>query len=210
MTKKERRTEIICIVDRSGSMKSIEDDAIGGFNSFIDNQKKEPEDTRLSFILFNHSYRQVYNAHPIQQVEPLTAAIFKPCGTTALYDAIGRTIHDTEKRFKLMSEEDRPDLVIVAILTDGLENSSTDYNNKLVAKMISHQQEAHDWKFIFLAANQDAFATARRLAINPSGARFFRTTSRGTREVLSDLNGMVSEERKRQRLKDFVENLESE
>ena len=200
-----KKTEIICIVDRSGSMRTIKDDTIEGFNSFIDNQKKEPGAARLSFILFNHSYQQVYNVHPIKQVEPLTAAIFKPFGTTALYDAIGRTIHDTEKRFKLMSKANRPDLVIVAILTDGLENASKDYNNKLVAEMIRHQQEEHNWKFIFLAANQDAFATARRLAINPSGARFFRTTSRGTREVLSDLNGMVSDERKSQRLKYIIE-----
>ena len=194
--REERRLiEIVCIVDRSGYMKSIEIDAIGGFNNFIDNQKKEPGDTRLSFILFNHSYQQIYTAQPIHQVEPLTVSIFNPSGTTALYDAIGLTVHDTENRIESMEARDRPDLVIVAILTDGQENASREYNNKLIAEMISHQQEMHNWRFIFLAANQDAFATARTLSIDPRRTKSFEASPEGTRAVLSDFTDMVAEER---------------
>ena len=191
-----KKTEIICIVDRSGSMRTIQENAIGGLNNFVESQKKEPGRTKFSLILFNHLYQTAVTARPIQQVDPLTDSIFSPWGTTALLDAIGQIIHDTENRFKLMREEEHPDLVIIAILTDGRENASREYNNKLVAEMIRKKREKDDWRFIFLAANQDAFRTARILSIAQSKTHYFKATPAGTDEILNDFVEMVSNERK--------------
>lgn len=189
--------EIICIIDRSGSMEAIRTDAIGGFNSFLDRQKKEPGEAKLTLILFDHEYDVVYHHVEIKQVPPLTAVTYVPRGTTALLDAVGRTIDDVGKRLHAMPEHDRPGKVIVAILTDGMENASRDYTLERVSEMIRHQREKYAWEFLFLAANQDAITTAASMSIPALNAVTFVASSAGTAKAFDNLDSMVAERRKR-------------
>lgn len=186
-------TEIVSIIDRSGSMQSVKQDAIGGFNSFIEEQLKEDGDAQVTVVLFNHEYSKLYDGVPLTSDIELNDDNYAPSGTTALLDAIGRTIDDVGKRLSEMPESDRPGLVIVAILTDGLENASTDYDSTELNVMIEHQQNKYGWEFVFLAANQDAIATARSLSIKASNAVSFNATSDGTRGAYLYQSKMVSQ-----------------
>ena len=135
---KEGLTEIISIVDRSGSMQSILDDAIGGFNTFLAAQQRQPGEAKLSLILFDHEYQVVHQAVDIQQVEPLNQDTYVPRGSTALLDAVGKTIDAVGERLAATAESERPSQVIVSILTDGYENASQTYSKPKVAEMIKH------------------------------------------------------------------------
>lgn len=188
-------SEIICIIDRSGSMASIAKDAIGGFNTFIEEQKKIPGNASLTFAQFDTEYEVVHENKPLDDVPPLDETTFRPRGATALLDAVGKTIDDTGKRLDGMSEENRPDKVIVAILTDGQENSSHQYSRSKVKEMIQHQKEQYQWEFIFLAANQDAFAEAISLGIDTKDAFNFQATPQGTRSAYSNMSAIVSQYR---------------
>lgn len=151
------KAEIVCIIDRSGSMLDIRGDAIGGFNSFIEDQKKVPGEATVTFVQFDTEYEVVYSGTPIQDVPELTSSTYVPRGATALRDAIGRTIDDVGARLNSIPQNDRPDKVIVVILTDGHENSSMSYSHEKVLEMIKHQREKYSWEFIYLGATEDAF-----------------------------------------------------
>lgn len=176
-------SEIICIVDRSGSMGSIRSDAIGGFNVFLEDQKKAPGEAHLSLVLFNDQYELVHDHVDIQRVPELNEETYQPSGTTALLDAVGRTIDRVGQRLAKTAEHDKPCKVIVAILTDGLENASSDYSRAKIAEMIEHQQKVYSWEFIFLAANQDAIATASSMSIHAKDAISFDATGEGVRNA---------------------------
>lgn len=158
-------TEIICVIDRSGSMGSIRSDAIGGFNMFLEEQKKVPLPARMTLALFNENYEILHDGIKLSDVQPLTNATYQPAGVTALLDAIGRTIDAVGTRLSTTPEEQRPEKVLFVILTDGLENASKDYRKSRIAEMIKHQQEHYSWRFEFLGANVDAFAEANALNI---------------------------------------------
>lgn len=189
-------TEIDCILDRSGSMASIAADAIGGFNTFLASQKALPGEARLSLVLFDHEYQLAIDNTPIQSVEPLSNKTFVPRGQTALYDAIGRTITAVGARLARTQEHERPAQVIVAILTDGMENHSKEYSRERVAEMILHQQEAYAWQFIFLAANMDAFAEASALNIPTMNTANFAATGVGTRRAYETISELTASYRK--------------
>ncbi len=172
-------TELICIIDRSGSMQSIRDDAIGGFNAFLNEQKKVPGNACLSLVLFDHEYTPVYSNTPLSDVPELTPKSYVPRGTTALYDAVGRTLNETGARLASLIEEERPDKVMVIILTDGLENSSKEFTHKQIAEMIEHQRTKYSWEFIFLAANQDAMLAAKNMNISTGNALNFAASGDG-------------------------------
>ena len=195
----EELAEIVCIVDRSGSMDAIRSDAIGGFNSFLEGQKQHPGQARFTLVLFDHEYLVVHDGVDIALVPPLDAATYVPRGTTALLDATGRTIDDVGKRLDITPEPERPGTVIIAILTDGLENASMDYTWERVAAMIKHQQEAYSWQFLFLAANQDAIATAGNLSIDAQDAQAYQATPEGIHDVYAKLGQDVSARRGRRR-----------
>lgn len=190
-------TEIVCVIDRSGSMHSIRSDAIGGFNSFLDSQKQEAGEAKLTLVLFNHEYEQVHNGVAIQKVKPLNDATYVPAGMTALLDAVGRTIDDVGLRLSRMPEKERPSKVIMAILTDGLENASKDYTRDRIFDMIEHQRHKYNWEFVFLGANQDAIATARTLSIDAQDTVNFSATGKGIRDVYGSLSKRVSQTRRR-------------
>lgn len=161
-------TEIVCIIDRSGSMASITNDAIGGFNTFLAEQKKLPGEARLTLVLFDHEYLVPVDNQPLDKVEELTASTYVPRGSTALMDAIGRAITTVGERLAKTEEAQRPGQVVVVILTDGFENASQEYTRTRVAEMIQHQQEKYNWRFVYLGVNVDAFKEASSLNIAPT------------------------------------------
>ena len=192
-------TEIACIVDRSGSMGSICKEAIDGFNSFLEAQKNLPGKARLTLVLFDNEYDVLCDGADIQSVKPLDKSTYVPRGTTALLDAIGRTVDDIGKRLSSTPESERPGKVIVAILTDGLENASTDYGYDQIAEIIRHQQQKYSWEFIFLAANQDAIASAGKLSIEAKDAYCFEATADGVAEAFCLLESDIKMRRKRRK-----------
>lgn len=171
--------EIAFILDRSGSMESLREQAIAGFNHFLGDQAKQPGEARLTLVLFDDEYLVPFDAAPLGNIIPLNAATYVPRNSTALLDAIGHTIDRLGQRLASTAECERPGQVIVAILTDGFENASTRYTWKNVAARIRHQQEKYNWRFLFLGANQDAIATAARLNISAFNAATFRADEKG-------------------------------
>jgi hypothetical protein len=165
--------EIVFILDRSGSMSGVREQAIAGFNAFLADQLKQPGDARLTLVLFDDEYLVPVEARPIREVPPLDASTYVPRNTTALLDAIGRTVDGLGQRLACTPEVDRPGRVVVAILTDGLENASTRYTWADIASRIRHQREKYHWQFLFLGANQDAIATAAQMNIGAADAANF-------------------------------------
>lgn len=171
--------EIAFILDRSGSMDSVREQAISGFNHFLADQAKQPGDARLTLVLFDDEYLVPADALPLRDVAPLNANTYVPRNSTALLDAIGLTIDRLGQRLAHTPEPERPGQVIVAILTDGLENASTRYTWQDVAARIHHQQEKYSWRFLFLGANQDAIATAAQMNIDAANAATFAADAKG-------------------------------
>ena len=181
--------EIVCVVDRSGSMASIEQDAIGGFNSFLAAQKAMPGEAKLSLVLFDHEYILEHDGRNLSDVPELNHRVYFPRGTTALYDAVGKAVDSVGAR--LAMQQDKPSKVIVVILTDGQENSSHKYTRDQIAGMIKHQQEKYSWEFIFLAANQDAFETGAQLNISTQNTANFAATGAGVRDAYAVASNMT-------------------
>lgn len=188
---KKGLSEIICIVDRSGSMSSITDDAIGGFNEFLKGQKKESGEANFTLVLFDNEYLTPYVNTPINEVKELTRSTFVPRGTTALYDAVGRSIISAKERIKTLKESDKPEQVIIAILTDGGENASSEFTQDSVKKLIKESQDDSDWGFIFLAANQDATLSASNIGIGGQYTMNFAGTARGVTKAFDAMNQTV-------------------
>lgn len=156
-------TDITIVIDRSGSMSSCKTDAEGGVNTFIEDQKKQPGSANLTLVQFDSVYEFVHNGVPIKDVPKFE---LKPRGSTALLDAIGRSVTETGERLAKMPEKDRPGLVVFVILTDGEENSSREFRAPQIKEMIEHQTSKYAWQFVFLGANQDAFKTAGGLGVS--------------------------------------------
>lgn len=184
---KKGLTEIICILDRSGSMSSIIRDSIGGFNSFLKSQKEQPGEAKVSIVFFDHEYNLFENAIDINKIKDLNSKTYVPRGNTALLDAIGTTINTIGERIQNEKEEDRPEKVLVAILTDGEENSSTKFTKEIITKMIEHQKSHYKWDFVFLAANQDAIQAGAGIGINANSCFNYQANAVGTRSAYDNL-----------------------
>lgn len=197
----DQLSELVCVMDRSGSMDSIRSDAIGGFNSFLADQKRGPGDARLTLVLFDHEYQVRYDNAPIEGVQPLDGESYVPRGRTALLDAVGQAIDSAGQRLADTPEAERPGKVIVAILTDGLENASTYYSRSRIAEMIQHQREIYDWEFLFLGANMDAIQEAQSMSIPDSNAMSFAATGEGVTQAYGAMNRATRSLRKRRSLK---------
>ena len=159
-------TDITMVIDRSGSMQSIQSDAEGGINSFFEQQKQEPGEANVTLVQFDTDYEFVHSGVPIRKVPAFKLV---PRGATALLDAVGRAVNETGARLAAMDESQRPGLVVFVIVTDGEENSSREFTRDQIRKMVEHQQSAYKWQFTFLAANQDAFAAGGSIGIAQDG-----------------------------------------
>ncbi len=162
---KKGLTEIVFILDRSGSMSGLEKDTIGGFNSTIEKQKKEEGEAFVSTILFDDKSEVLHDRVPLASVAPLTEKEYYARGSTALLDAIGGAIHHVGNVHKYAREEDRPEKTIFVITTDGYENASRKYTSDRVKQMVERQKQKYGWEFIFLGANIDAIKTAKNFGI---------------------------------------------
>ena len=162
---KKGLTEIVFILDRSGSMSGLEKDTIGGFNSTIEKQKKEEREAFVSTILFDGKSEVLHDRVPLASVAPLTEKEYYARGSTALLDAIGGAIHHVGNVHKYAREEDRPEKTIFVITTDGYENASRKYTSDRVKQMVERQKQKYGWEFIFLGANIDAIETAKNFGI---------------------------------------------
>lgn len=180
------RTQIICILDRSGSMSSIMDDSIGGFNTFIKQQQKLPDEATFTVALFDDRYELLYDNVDIKEVKEITEDEWYPRGSTALYDAIGKTINDVKTNHRKLGVE-APSKVLVCIVTDGNENDSKEYSKNDIQKLIENC-EKDDWNFIYLAANQDAFSVGSSFGISGSNTYTYTATSDGVFDMSTTLN----------------------
>ena len=180
---KKTLTEIVYILDRSGSMSGLEADTIGGFNSMIEKQKQTGEKAYVSTVLFDDRTEVIHDRVPIEKVDKITNKEYFVRGSTALLDAVGGAIKHIINIHKYAREEDRPDKSIFVITTDGMENASINYNYDQVKKMIEKEQKEYGWEFIFIGANIDACAEAERFGIRKERAVNYIHDDRGTKLI---------------------------
>lgn len=182
-------TDILAIIDRSGSMEHIQDATEEGFNGFVRTQRETPGDCALSLYQFDDRYEAVFEDRPIAQVGPYQLV---PRGTTALLDALGRTITARGAHYAALPEEQRPARVVVVVVTDGRENASREYTLGQVKELVTRQQEVYQWQFVFLGANMDAMAEARGLGISMDHAMSFSADEEGVAHSYRSLSLLVS------------------
>ncbi len=186
---KKNLTEIVFILDRSGSMSGLESDTIGGFNSMLAKQKREQGEALVSTVLFDNVCEVLHDRVEIGKIAPMTERDYTVRGCTALLDAIGGAIHHIGNVHKYARAEDVPEHTLFVITTDGMENASRSYTAEKVKQMIERQKTKYGWEFLFLGANIDAVETARHFGIAPDRAANYRCDSKGTAlnfEVLSE------------------------
>ena len=191
---KKGLTEIVFILDKSGSMSGLEADTIGGYNSFLEKQKKVEGEAFVSTVLFSDRNEVVHDRVPIEKIEPMNEEQYSVGGCTALLDAIGGAVHHIGNVHKYARDEDKPEHTIFVITTDGQENFSREYSYEKIKKMITRQQEKYGWEFIFLGANMDAIGEAGKLGIRADRAVRYECDGVGTLlnySVLSETVGKM-------------------
>lgn len=189
---KKNLTELVFILDRSGSMAGLVQDTIGGFNAMVKKQQSEPGEALVSTVLFDNDSQVIHDRVPLTQVPELTEKTYYVRGCTALLDAVGDAIHHIGNVHKYAREEDRPEKTLFVITTDGMENASRRYSYEKVKEMISRQQEKYGWEFVFLGANIDATREAVRFGIRPECAADYHADSMGTRSVYDSVGDAIS------------------
>ena len=188
---KKNLTEIVFILDRSGSMAGLEDDTIGGFNAMIEKQKREPGEAYVSTILFDNHTEVIHDRVDIQKIQPMTRKEYYVRGCTALLDAVGGAIHHIGNVHKYAREEDRPEKTLFVITTDGMENASRQYSYERVKMMIERNTDKYGWEFIFLGANIDAAKEAARFGISEDRAANYHADSKGTAVIYEAVSEAV-------------------
>ena len=178
---KKSITEIVFILDKSGSMSGLETDTIGGFNSMLNKQKKAEGEAFVTTVLFNHGYELLHDRINVKGISPITDKDYEVGGTTALLDAIGFTIQKIVNVQKRTSVEERAGQVLFIITTDGMENASREFSPSKIKKMIEHQKEKYGWDFMFLGANIDAVSTAAQFGIDEDFAVNYHADNVGTK-----------------------------
>ena len=188
-------TELVFILDRSGSMSGLEEDTIGGFNSLIAKQKKEPGKCLVTTVLFDSRVETLHDRVELQQIPPMTGRDYHVGGCTALLDALGGTIRHIANIHRYARPEDVPARTTFVIMTDGLENASRSFGSEEVKRMIRHEKEKYGWEFLFLAANIDAVETAGSIGIQPDRAVNYHADTIGTRVAYETVSAAVSARR---------------
>lgn len=186
-----KSTEIIFVIDKSGSMAHLAGDTIGGFNGFIESQKALDGKATLTTVLFDTTWKTLHDGIDIHEVKPMTSADYSAYGGTAMLDAIGETIERVQNRHDELGAE-KPDNVLFVITTDGEENSSRKFKKSQIEKMIKHQINGHGWKFMFLGANMDAVKEAEDIGIGRNYSVTYDYTSKGVNAVYATMDCAVS------------------
>ena len=198
---KKNLTELVFILDRSGSMAGLEGDTIGGFNAMLQKQRGEPGEALISTVLFDNKTEVIHDRVPLDRVSALTEKEYYVRGCTALLDAVGGAIHHIGNVHKYAREEDRPEKTLFVITTDGMENASRRYTYDKVKAMIERQRETYGWEFLFLGANIDAAREAARFGIRADCAADYHADSIGTEAVYESVCEAVCQVRRSAPLK---------
>lgn len=192
MEKKNNITELVFIIDRSGSMSGLEADTIGGFNSMIEKQRREEGECLVSTVLFDHEMQVLHDRAKLSEIRPMTDKDYNVRGTTALIDAIGGAIHHIGNVHKYARPEDVPAHTLFVIITDGMENASRRYSSEQVKQKIERQKAKYGWEFLFIGANIDAVETAAKYGIGAERAVNYNADIKGTRTVYASVAAAVS------------------
>jgi von willebrand factor type A domain-containing protein len=188
---KPKDVELVFILDRSGSMGGLESDTIGGYNSMLSKQKKEKTGkVSVTTVLFDDQYELLYNQVPIEKVSPMTEEEYYVRGSTALLDAIGKTVMQVKAN---QDKKEIKDKVLFVIITDGMENASREYRAEQIKKLIEERKEKDNWEFLFLGANIDAIGAAKDIGIDSSRAVRFKSDKKGTAKNYEVLNEAIKE-----------------
>lgn len=191
-----QNTELVIIIDRSGSMHGLEEDVIGGCNGLIESQKKEEGDTFVTTLFFNDQIKFIHEGVDIKEIKPLDKRSYVPSGCTALLDAIGDAISFIKAKHAKLKEEELPKHTIFSIMTDGLENASKEYRYSQIKQMIEFQKKC-GWDFLFQAANIDVAAESDRLGIDKDKTFQFIANSNGIKQQMRFCSAMISDVRKK-------------
>ena len=184
------QTHISIILDRTGSMETIRDDVIGGFNTFLENQKKEKDDVSLTLVQFDTQdpYEVIHWLKPIDEIPKLTHATYVPRAATPLLDALGRGINDLEKCLSEIKKSERPKKVVMVVITDGQENSSVEFKKDQIVKMIKEKQKKNGWQFVFLSADLDSIDDAGDYGFHRGSTMAFDKDGKGVSEAFLSLS----------------------
>jgi len=206
---KKKVTEVVFILDRSGSMGGLESDTIGGFNSLINKQKEEDGKAYVTTVLFDDMYEVIHNRTNLKKIPKMTQKDYYVRGTTALLDSIGKTIKLVSETQKIISE--KSDNVMFVIITDGMENASQEYTQEKIKKIIEKKKSKHGWEFVFLGANIDAVKTARNIGISKDRAANYHADSEGINVSYAAVSETVKSYRSGKKIDDeWKENIESD
>jgi len=192
---KKNLTELVFILDRSGSMAGLERDTIGGFNAMIEKQKREQGEAIVSTVIFDNVSEVIHDRVPLERIKPLTERDYYVRGCTALLDAVGGAIHHIGNVHKYAREEDRPEKTLFVITTDGMENASRKYSYSRLKEMIERQKEKYGWEFLFLGANIDAAKEAARFGITADRAANYHADSVGTGVIYESVSEAITQVR---------------
>lgn len=185
---KENFTSINIVVDASGSMAHLTHDTIGGLNSFIDDQKKEPGEAVVTLCTFNTDYRLPHDFVKLGSVPAVDGVLYRPSGGTALLDALGTTIDSVGAKLAAMPEEERPSKVIFLVITDGMENASRRYSAAQIKEKVEHQKNSYSWEFVFMGANIDAFAEGGNIGVASANSVGYTASAAGTRGLYANVS----------------------
>ena len=185
-------SELVFILDMSGSMTRLADDTIGGYNTLLKEQRNQDGKANITTVLFNHNYIMLHTGVDIKYVEDMTATEYRPLGMTAMLDAVGTTISIIDQRIANMPEDKRPGNVVVTIITDGYENASREYDWSTVQSMIEKQRTHHDWIFNFIGANIDTKKVGNKMGIDERFARDYTPDKKGTDSVYRSVSNSVA------------------
>lgn len=199
---KKDLVEMVFILDRSGSMSGLESDTIGGFNSLIEKQKNTPGEALVSTVLFDDRFDVIHNRIPINDIQPMTKETYFVRGTTALLDAMGRSIAKMIQVYRTLKEEEKPEKTLFIITTDGMENASKEFTHQHIKTLIDHQKEGYQWEFIFLGANIDAMKTAKAFGIHEDRVANYHSDEVGTKLNYRVLSQTISNLRVHKTIKD--------
>lgn len=192
---KQHKTELVFLLDRSGSMLGLEKDTIGGFNAMLERQKQEPGEVTVTTVLFDHETVMLHDRMALQAISPLTGKDYEVRGSTALLDAMGSVIHHVARSQRRTLPTFRADKVLFVIITDGYENASRHYRYEEVRALIEKEKTRYGWEFLFLGANIDAMVAAGRFGIDPGCTADYHADSEGVRCNYESLNRAVSQVR---------------